>query len=302
MPNDALPNAPGTGGRVRYPPQSDPAYFFSGTLFFGCSILLPLRKRGLIGVKSGRVADGWNGQARHTESAPMETRTDVIAPLLADLPADVLARVQAGALTRRVPRGVTLLSQGQPAGALYVLLEGQVGLLAKAEPDGDGRPAEQTMVELLDAGEVFLAAAVLTGRPCLMGAVTLSPCRLLEIPRDVLMTELRASPDLSLAMLATMARHFRMLVREVKDLKLKTASQRLALYLLGLTRRWRGSVILRLPHNKSVIAARIGVRPETLSRAFAHLRGHGLAVDGHSVAIADLNGLCRYCHEGAEVI
>ena len=40
-------------------------------------------------------------------------------------------------------------------------------------------------------------------------------------------------------MMGAMARHFRQLVREVKDLKLKSASQRLALYLMGLTPRRR---------------------------------------------------------------
>lgn len=229
---------------------------------------------------------------------------DVVAraPLFSGLPDDVLARLAAGARATRVPRNTRLFAQGDEARVLHVLLDGQVGLLGAVEEGSDERPAEQTVVEILDAGEAFVAAAVLTERPYLMGAVTLSPCRLLEIPREALMAELRASPDLALAMLGSLSRHFRMLVREVKDLKLKTASQRLALYLMGLTQRRRGSVILRLPHNKSLIAARIGVRPETLSRAFAQLRGHGVVVDGHTVAIADLAALGRYCHEGTEVI
>lgn len=224
------------------------------------------------------------------------------APLFSGLPVEVLERLAACARVTRCPRGTQLFAQGDEALVLHVLLEGQVGLLGSVGGDEGGKAAEQTMVEILDAGEAFVAAAVLTAKPYLMGAVTLSPCRLLEIPRDNLLADLRASPDLALAMLGSMARHFRMLVREVKDLKLKSASQRLALYLMGLTTRRRGSVILRLPHNKSLIAARVGVRPETLSRAFAQLRGHGVVVDGHTVAIADLAALGRHCHEGVELV
>lgn len=223
-------------------------------------------------------------------------------PLLAGLPDDVLARLAATAKMVRCPRGTHLFTQGEEARVLHFLLEGQVGLLGAVEADAEGKPAERTVVEILDAGEVFIAAAVLTGLPYLMGAVTLAPCRLLELPRDALLAELRASPDLALSMMGAMARHFRMLVREIKDLKLKSAGQRLALYLMGLTTRRRGSVIVRLPHNKTLIAARVGVRPETLSRAFAQLRGHGVVVDGHTVAIADLAALGRFCHEGAELV
>lgn len=223
-------------------------------------------------------------------------------PLFAGLPDEVLGRLAASAKVTRCPRGTQLFAQGDQAQVLHVLLDGQVGLLGAVEADAEDKPAERTMVEILDAGEVFVAAAVLTDMPYLMGAVALAPCRLLELPRDALLAELRASPDLSLAMMGAMARHFRMLVQEVKDLKLKSASQRLALYLMGLTARRRGSAIVRLPHNKTLIAARIGVRPETLSRAFAQLRGHGVVVDGHSVAIADLAALGLFCHEGAELI
>lgn len=223
------------------------------------------------------------------------------APLFSGLPADVLERLSAHARVSRVPRGTPLFQQGDRAEVLHVLLDGQVGLLGSAGGP-EGREPEQTVVEIMDAGEAFVFAAVLTGKPYLMGATTLSPCRLLELPREPLLAEIRSSPDLALAMMGSLARSFRHLVREVKDLKLKSASQRLALYLMGLTARRRGSVIVRLPHNKSVIAARVGIRPETLSRAFAQLREQGVVVDGHTVAIADLNALGRYCHEGAEVV
>lgn len=222
---------------------------------------------------------------------------DILArvPMFAGIDAPTLTRMAQVARVVRLPRGTVLFSQGDEAKALYVLLEGQIGLSGKVEDLGD-----DTVVEILDAGEAFVAAAVLTGKPYLIAATALAPARVLELPRQALLDDLRASPDLALAMLGSLARHFRLLVREIKDLKLKSASQRLALYLLGLTARRRGAVIVRLPHNKGLIAARVGVRPETLSRAFAQLKGRGVVVDGQNVAIADLAVLVDYCHEGWE--
>lgn len=224
---------------------------------------------------------------------------DIMArvPLFAGLTPDALEDIAGLSQISRLPRGATLFRQGDEAKVLHVLLDGQVALMAGVEGGG-----EQTMLEILDAGESFIAAALLTGKPYLMSAMALTPCRLMEIPRAPLLERIKANPDLSLAMLASLSRHFRLLIQEVKDLKLKSASQRLALYLMGLTPRRRGSVTLRLPHNKSLIAARVGVRPETLSRAFAQLKSQGVGVDGQMVTIADLGRLGRYCHEGREIV
>jgi len=240
------------------------------------------------------------GTARHDHvTVARHDHVDVLSrvPMFAGLDAATLARLASGAKVARAPRGTRLFAQGDEALVLHVLLEGQVGLFAKVEDEG-----EDTLVEILDAGEAFIAAAVLTGKPYLMGGSALTPIRVLEVPRQALLDDLRASPDLALAMLGSLARHYRQLVQEVKELKLTSASQRLARYLLNLTTRRRGAVIVRLPHNKGLIAARVGVRPETLSRAFAQLRGVGVVVDGHNVAIADLVELGHYCHDGREVV
>lgn len=227
-------------------------------------------------------------------------RADEIAmvarvPLFSALPPESLPAMLCEARVVRHVRGHKLFRQGDEARVLRVLLEGQVGLTGSVE-------GGETVVEILDSGEAFIIAAVLTGKPFLMGATALTPCRVLELPRQPLLDAIMGSPDLALAMLTSLARHFRQLVREVKALKLQTASQRLAAYLLSLTTKRRGSVILRFPHNKGVIAQRVGVRAETLSRVFASLRDQGVVVDGHTVAIVDVARLGRFCQEGDDVV
>ncbi|OAN54140.1 protein kinase [Paramagnetospirillum marisnigri] len=217
-------------------------------------------------------------------------------PLFCDLPAEALAEITVEASVHKYQRNEVIFHQGDVPTALRVVLDGQVGLTGTVTDGGE------TLVEILSAGEMFIAAAVLTEKPFLMSAVALQTSRILSLPGERFRRDVRERPDLSFLMLASMAKHFRMLVREVKDLKLKSAAQRLALYLLGLTAKREGSTIVRLPHSKSIIAARVGVRPETLSRAFGHLRKQGVAVDGHAVAIADIPALRAYCHEGEEII
>lgn len=217
-------------------------------------------------------------------------------PLFCDLPPSALAEITVEASVTKYQRTDVIFHQGDIPTALRVVLDGQVGLTGTVTDGGE------TMVEILKAGEMFIAAAVLTEKPYLMSAVALQTSRILSLPGERFRRDVRERTDLSFLMLTSMAKHFRLLVREVKDLKLKSAAQRLALYLLGLTAKRDGSTIIRLPHSKGIIAARVGVRPETLSRAFAHLRERGVAVDGHAVAIADIPGLRAYCHEGEEII
>lgn len=217
-------------------------------------------------------------------------------PLFSDLPPQVLAEITVEGSVIRYGRNEVIFRQGDSPDALRVVLDGQVGLTGTVADGGE------TMVEILKAGESFIAAAVLTEKPFLMSAVALQPTRILALPGERFRRDVREKLDLAYIMLTSLSRHFRTLVREVKDLKLKSAAQRLALYLLGQTVRREGSTILRLPHSKSVIAARVGVRPETLSRAFAHLRTEGVVVDGNAVSIADIATLRAYCREGDEIV
>lgn len=233
-------------------------------------------------------------EPRHLRREDMQNLARL--PLFCGLCREGLERVTAEASVVRYPQGAVVLHQGAVPQYLHVLLEGQIGLLGTLS---DG---EETMVEILRDGEDFIAAAVLTERPYLMGAVALKDSRVLLLPAEQLRRDLKADPDLAVAMLTSVSTHFRMLVREVKDLKLKSAAQRLGLYLLGLTPKRVGSVIVRLPHSKGVIAARIGIRAETLSRAFASLKGEGTAVTGHTVMIDDLAHLARFCMAGEETI
>lgn len=236
-----------------------------------------------------------NAPARaHTGLRAEELQVVSRVPLFSGLAPEVLRAVVAEARVVRLPRGHTLFRQGDSAKVLHVLMEGQAGLVGSVDDD-------ETVVEIMDAGEAFIIAAVLTGKPYLMGAVALSPCRVLELPRGPLLAAIMSSPELALAMLSSLARHYRMMVREIKSLKLKSAGQRLAGYLLALTAKRRGSVILKLPHNKGLIAQRVGVRPETLSRVFATLRGQGVVLDGNTVAVVDLARLERFCQKGEEV-
>ena len=56
---------------------------------------------------------------------------------------------------------------------------------------------------------------------------------------------------------------------------------------------------VRLPSERQLVAARLGMTPESLSRAFARLRPFGVVGHGQSVQIKDPKRLRTFC-EGRE--
>lgn len=191
--------------------------------------------------------------------------------------AQLISLARRGSL-QRYPRGTLLFQEGDQADFLMVLLEGGVELFAR---DQGGTEA---VVETLFPVDSFILAAALTGAPYLMSARTLLPSRVLLLDADIFRAAVAADPDLSAPVMAELAQHFRRLVRQIKDLKLRTGVQRLGCYVLGLA---GDADEVQLPFDKRTLASRLGMTAENLSRAFSALREHGLSVQGNRLLIQD---------------
>lgn len=211
------------------------------------------------------------------------------APLFAGVAEDILRRIVVRSVLQDFGRDEVLFRAGDMPQHLHVLLEGTVQLAA-ATPGG-----REAVVELLRPVEVFLMAATLVSEPYLLSARTVEPSRILLIPLKLLLGEVKTSPELALTLLGSMAYQYRHLVREIKNLRLRTAAQRLALYLLHLVEIDGTEQAAHLPCDKKLLADRLGMTPESLSRAIAELRQHGVDVRGEQVRITDAQELRAFC-------
>ncbi len=208
-------------------------------------------------------------------------------PLFVEVPPDQMPELLQSALLQRFPPGTRLFGQGEVPDFLHILIEGVVELYAVS---AEGR---ESTIELLSPVDSFILAAVLLDTEYLMAARVLEPARILMLPAQHLRGEITRRPKLALAMLASMAGQFRTMVRQIKDMKLRTGTQRLAAYLLRLHRT--GGTPVTLPASKRVLAGRLGMAPENLSRAFAALREHGVAVQGGTIQLTNIPALEAYC-------
>jgi CRP/FNR family transcriptional activator FtrB len=207
-------------------------------------------------------------------------------PLLAAAAPEVRARLLAEAKPLVVPRGGTVLAQDATADFLYVLTQGSIGL-STAEEGASG-----TMVEILAPGDAFVIAAVMLRLPSPVSAAALAPSRLVAIEAERLRAAAAGDPGLMRAAMEQMARQWRLMIDQVVDLKTRDATQRAARFLARRLPAARGPV--DLPEPRAAIAARLGMTPESLSRALHGLEAAGLLrLHGRRVDVPDRAALLR---------
>jgi CRP/FNR family transcriptional activator FtrB len=199
------------------------------------------------------------------------------------LDTDLRARLDAITTVITVLPDAVLSQQGAMPEALHVLLDGQVALSSTA---ADGTTA---LIEVLHPIDHFVLASVLSRLPYLMTARAVTRARLLAIDAAGLLDLVEHEAQLANTLLRSVSREFRTMVRQVRDLKLRTAAQRLGCYLLARVKDGEATrADFRLPFDKGLLAARLGCRQENLSRAFATLRAYGVETHGSRVILHDI--------------
>lgn len=208
-------------------------------------------------------------------------------PIFANVGDATFGRVTGTAYLQRFPSNTTLLLEGDPVDFLYVLLHGQVEL------QGTWKDKETTLT-ILRPVSTFILAAVVLDADALMSARTLERSEILMISGDAIRAEMREDASFAVAIARELSGCYRGLVRAIKNQKLRGGVERLANYLLTLRARTGGGDLVRLPHEKRVLAALLGMTPENLSRAFATLGGYGVEVTGAEVRLSKLHDLERF--------
>lgn len=205
--------------------------------------------------------------------------------LLSKLPPEIVDTLLGLSSVRVFERGRSIFQRGDPATSVFVVLEGWVKLSRTAEN------GTETIVGVFTKGESFGEAAALEGNKYPVAAEAVSGCRLVDIPAVHIIEMIEARPELWRAMLAATFKHLQELVGQVEQLKAKTGAQRVAQFLLSLCQCEAGSCAVALPYEKGVIAGRLGLKPESLSRAFTRLKECGVKIERNNAVIEEVRDL-----------
>lgn len=210
-------------------------------------------------------------------------------PNFAQLDGDVLEELAANGEFGEAGPGDVLFREGGLPEALYVLLDGRVSLTGTA-PD-----ASTTVIDILGPASSFVLANVLTDEPYQMGAQVVANSRLVRIAAEPMRATVTRHPVAAMAMMRAMSGELADMTRQVVDLKVRVAAQRLGTYLLSLVSEPTAPTAeFRLPVSKGLLAPWLGCRAENLSRAFTALRAFGVETHGSRVLLHDVSRLRNY--------
>lgn len=224
-----------------------------------------------------------------------EIRTTVLRhPLFHHLEPPVQDRLMA--LTREYhhPAEAQLIRQGQEATHFFLLLCGKVKLY-RISPDG-----QEKVVEIIHPGQTFAEAVMFLQHSVFpVCAEALEPVHLVSIPNEPMLQALSENPKACMHLLGHLSVRLHQRLGELETLTLQNATQRFAIYLLQqLDNRAVESAEIDLQLPKRLIAARLSMQPETLSRIIGKLRDEGLVdVHGRHVQIPSVGALLNRFNE-----
>ncbi|MDY0873200.1 helix-turn-helix domain-containing protein [Dongia rigui] len=215
------------------------------------------------------------------------------------LSADARTKLQAHCFVQTEPADAVLFEQGQMAQFLHVILQGRVALVGEA-PATDGRsaPDDGAIIEMFGPGEALILAAVLLNMPYMMSAHVMAVSRIAFVPATLVRELLDQEAAFAKATSLMLARHWRLLSRQLKDQKLRSGGQRLARYLLSLTQGIHtGPATFDLPIDRRSLASWLGMTAENLSRSLTQLKPLGVEVSGRHAQVADVATLRAFSAE-----
>ena len=214
-------------------------------------------------------------------------------PLFSALTADQLVPITAATRERRLAKGEMLFQKGDTPKGFFVIVFGQVKL---AFPSSQGN---EKVVEIIGPRQSFGEAVDVHGQalPALRRGADRHVCCCIS-PRTPSSSCWRRIASFARAMLAGLSMRLHSLVSDVESYSLRSSAQRVIGYLLQhcpRTASARAGSQMTLPTSKQVIASRLNLTPETLSRIFHDLAEAKLIeVHGRQITVPDLLRLREY--------
>jgi len=215
--------------------------------------------------------------------------------LFSGLTEQQLERVHRRSRVAVLDDGEILFEQEQPAHEFFLLTEGQLKL-ARYSVDGN-----EKIIDLIFPGSSFGEAIMFAHQPVYpVTAAALAPSQVLCFDARTYTDILHESTEACFAIMAQMSRRLHWQIAEIDRLTLHSALFRVVTYLLDQVPSTQlGASQVQLDTPKHVIAARLSITPETLSRCFSRLTREGLIeVRESQVQLNDVDKLLAFTQQG----
>jgi len=194
----------------------------------------------------------------------------------------------------QLDEGDRLFSQEQVAHHFFQLIDGQIKLTRLS---GAGR---EKVIDIISPSQTFAEAVMfLKSHHYPVNAEAVVHSTVVQYDAQQYLNVLRSSGDACMALLGRMSQRLHGQVQEIDRLTLHSATSRVISYLLDqvpIDNAAKTEIRLHVP--KHVIASRLSIKPETLSRIFARLTINNLIqVEDNHIVLNDVGKVRLYMLE-----
>jgi len=207
--------------------------------------------------------------------------------LFRDMADDRFETLVKAAYLQRFPAQVSLIVEHEKPDFLHVVVDGSVELYSR-----HGR--RETTIAVCGPVTTFILAAVVSDLPYLASARTVAPSRILMLPAEAVRSVFDEDSAFARAIVRELSRSFRGVMKDVKSQKLRSSAERLANWILVHHAGNGGTDRFTLPYDKRMLASRLGMTPENLSRNIMQLTEHGVVFERREVVIQDTAKLSAF--------
>ncbi|HET9679142.1 MAG TPA: Crp/Fnr family transcriptional regulator [Gammaproteobacteria bacterium] len=209
---------------------------------------------------------------------------------VAGLDAQQRERLLETASFRQLDTGKHVFRRSDTASFFYVLISGRLKLY-RLSADGD-----EKIMNILNPGTSFAEGVLFMETPRYpLNAQMLESGLVIGLHRDTYLDILRNSFPACLSVMARVTNRIQGLLDEIESVTLRDSRYRVINFLVRLLPTdVSHATHIELPARKSTIAARLSIRPETLSRMFKVLDNEGLIeMQENRIVIPDPDALRR---------
>lgn len=229
-----------------------------------------------------------------TQFSTMDTYRPFIRslPLFTSLSDDELDGLIQYAQIRQHDKGKLLFLQGEPSSRLYVILRGWVKVYNGLET------GEETILQMLSAGDTLLESAVFLNTKAPVSAQVVEEATLLSIPAPMIRKKVMENNPFAVSMLNNVSLRSQRLIHQIEQSRLKSAGDRVGWFLLSQYLDHSNESddgLIELPFDKSVIASYLDMRPETFSRTLKKLKEQGFELSNDQIKMPNPRALCKFC-------
>jgi CRP/FNR family transcriptional activator FtrB len=225
---------------------------------------------------------------------PIDTQEIRSLALFSNMADDNFETLIRGAYFQNFPPQIEMITEGEPCDFLHIVVEGSVELFST----WNGRESTMAIVRPVST---FILAATIKDAPYLMSARTRQKSRIILLPSKDVRSVFDTDNAFARSVVNELAQCYRSVLKNTKNLKLRTSIERLANYLLRQQKHSGNTAQFELNMEKRLLASYLGMTPENLSRAIKALQPYGVVVNNSSVTISNLDELTSFARPTASI-